>query len=165
MLFRSWDAAKLRLEQSGFMPMLGEDMEITSISGEVQEIQNNKISLKISPLEPLADSSLDNRIIEVDENTKIYQLTEKDQEQYQKEMDEFDKQMEEQIEDPKAMAEITEPAILPEMYTKQEINLTDIQAGDRLTVTAQEDIKEVKEFKVIEITVQFRLRGEPTLME
>jgi len=51
------------------------------------------------------------------------------------------------------------------MYIEQEINLTDIQAGDRLTATAQEDIKEVKEFKVIEITVQFRLRGEPTLTE
>ena len=146
-----WDAAKLRLEQSGFMPMLGEDMEITSISGIVEEIQNNKISLKISPLEPLADSDLDNRTIEVDENTKIYQLTEKDPAEYQKEMDEFNKQMEEQMENPE---EITEMIMLPEMYIEQEINLTDIQAGDRLTATAQEDIREVKEFKVIEIIVQ-----------
>jgi len=148
-----WDAAKLRLEETGFIMPMTEGMEITSVSGEVQEIKDNKISLKIYPLEPLADPSLDDRIIEVDENTKIYQLVERDQAEYQREMAEFNQRMQEQMENPETMAELGE---YPEPYTKQEISLTNIQTGQQITVLAQEDIKDTKQFKAIEITVQFR---------
>jgi len=145
-----WDAAKQRLAESGFTPMM-EGMEIVSISGTVQEVKDNKISLKINPLEPLADPELDNRIIEIDENTKIYQLTQRDQEQYQKEMEEFDKIIMEQMENPEAMAELGQ---YPEPYTKEEASLDNIQVDQLITVEAQENIKDVKQFKAIEITVQ-----------
>ena len=81
-----WDAAKQRLEETGFFPTMEEDTEVAFVNGEIKEIKDNKISLEIYPLEPLADPELDNRIVEVDENTKIYQLVEKDQAEYQKEM-------------------------------------------------------------------------------
>ena len=73
-----WQAAQERLSESGFMPPMIEGAEITSVNGEVKEVKDNRISLKISPLEPLADPDLDNRIVEVDEKTKIYRLIEKD---------------------------------------------------------------------------------------
>ena len=129
-------------------------MEITSVSGTVEEIQDNKISLKIHPLEPLADPELDNRVIEVDDNTKIYQLIEKGQAEYQREMAEFNQRIEEQIKDPEAVAEVSE---YPEPYTRQEISLTDIEIGQRITVTTQEDIKDTKQFKAIEITVRLEI--------
>ena len=149
-----WDAAKQRLEESGFYPMI-EDMEITSVSGTVEEVKDNKISLKIYPLEPLADPELDNRVIEVDEKTEIYQLVQRDQAEYQRELEEFNKKMQEQMENPEAMAEMTEPVMPPEMSLKQEISLTDIQVGQQISVRADEDIKDTKQFKAIEITVQF----------
>lgn len=146
-----WDAAKQRLEESGFYPMM-ERIEVKIATGEVKQIQDNKISLKIYPLEPLADPDLDDRIIEVDENTKIYQLVERDQVEYQKELEEFNRRMEEQMANPETMAELGE---YPEPYTKQEINLTDIEIGQQITVLAQKDIKDTKQFKAIEITIQF----------
>ncbi len=145
-----WQAAKQRLAESGFSPMT-EDMEIVSINGEVKQIQDNKISLKINPLEPLADPKLDIRIIEVDSNTKIYQLTQRDQEQYQKEMEEFDKKAQEQMENPEAIAE---PGGYPEPYTKEEVSLDNIQVGQLISVEAQENIKDVKQFKAIGVIIQ-----------
>ncbi|MBU2579532.1 hypothetical protein KKF19_00960 [Patescibacteria group bacterium] len=146
-----WDAAKQRLEESGFAPMMG-DMEITSISGIVKVIKDNNIYLKIQPLTLLADSDLDNRIIETDENTKIYQFKEKDQAQYQAEMEGFNQKMEEQMGNFEATAE---PIMPPEMFIKTEISFNDIKVGQQITVTAQENIKDIKEFKAIEIIVQF----------
>ena len=100
-----WQAAKQRLAESGFAPPMLEGMEITSVSGEFKQIKNKQISLNIHPLEPLADPELDNRVIEVDTNTKIYQPIEKDREQYQKEMEEFNRKMQEQMENPEAVVE------------------------------------------------------------
>jgi len=148
-----WDAAKQRLEETGFAPMMI-DTEITSINGEVQEIKNNKIYIKTYSLEPLADIELDNRIIEIDDNTKIYQLVEKDQKQLQREISEFEQKMQEQMNNPENMME---PVMPPELYIKQEISLADIEIGQQIVVTAEEDIKDKKEFKAIEIIVQFGL--------
>jgi len=146
-----WQAAKQRLSETGFMPMFGEDMAITSLSGEVKEVKGNKISLKISPLEPLADPNLDNRIVEVDEKTKIYRLIEKDPAQYQAEMEEFERKMGEEMENPE---EIPEPIVFPEMYNKEEAGLADIEVDQRISVKTEGDIKEVKQFKAVEITIQ-----------
>ena len=146
-----WQAAQERLSETGFMPMFGEDMAITSLSGEVKEVKGNKISLKISPLEPLADPNLDNRIVEVDEKTKIYRLIEKDPAQYQAEMEEFERKMGEEMENPE---EIPEPVVFPEMYNKEEAGLADIEVDQRISVKTEEDIKEVKQFKAVEITIQ-----------
>jgi len=146
-----WQAAKQRLSETGFMPMFGKDMEITSLSGEVKEVKGNKISLKISPLEPLADPNLDNRIVEVDEKTKIYRLIEKDPAQYQAEMEEFERKMGEEMENPE---EIPEPVVFPEMYQQEEAVLTDIEAGQQISVRTEGDVKEVKQFRAIEIIIQ-----------
>ena len=145
-----WEAAKQRLEEIGYFPMM-EGMEITSVNGRVEEVKDNKISLKISPLEPLADSDLDNRIVEVDENTKIYQLVGRDMAEYQKETEEFNQRMQEQMANPETMADLGE---YPEPYTKEEISLADIEIGQQITVRTEEDIKDTKQFKAIEITVQ-----------
>ena len=131
-----------------------EEMEITSISGEVQQIQGNKISLKISPLEPLADPSLDYRVVEVDEDTEFYRLLEKNEEQYQKEIEEFDQRTEGEMIGPEG--EVTEAAEIapPDSYTQEEISLADIEVGQRINVRTEENIKEVKQFKAVSVTVQ-----------
>lgn len=147
-----WKAAEQRLAETGFAPMMGtEGMGIKSVSGEIKEIGNSKITLKIQPLSPLADKELDTRIIEV-ADAKIYQLIERDQTQFQKEMEAFSKKAKAQIDNPEMMAE---PIFPPEMFIKQEISLDDLQVGQQIMVTAQEDIKEAKQFKATEITLQF----------
>jgi len=94
-----WDAAKKRLADSGFgAPMA--NLEIKNLTGQVTAVKDNAITIKISPLEPLADPSLDQRIVKVDANTKIYVLVQKDQALYQKEMEEFNRKMQVQAKNP-----------------------------------------------------------------
>jgi len=146
-----WNAAKQRLIESGFMPMVDENMGIKQISGEVKGISKNKINLKIHPLEPLSDPSLDVRIIEINNNTKIYQLEEKDIDEYQKEMEEFNKTMEEQMENPES---VQEQIIPPEPFDRKQASLADIKIGMQISVEAEEDIKNIKEFKAAVIIIQ-----------
>lgn len=146
-----WEAAKKRLNESGFYPMMS-NLEIKSLSGEVKAIKDGKLTIKIRPLEPLADSKLDERTVTVDNNTKIYQLIQRDQQEIQAEMEAFQKSMQAQIENPTAA---TLPSITPpEMYTKKEIGLLEITIGQQITVTAGANIANSQEFKAIEITVQ-----------
>ena len=85
-----WEAAKKRLADSGFAAPMA-NLEINNVSGQVTAIQDNAITLKIRPMEPLADPSLDERIVKIDNQTKIYVLEQKDQALYQKEMADFNK--------------------------------------------------------------------------
>lgn len=145
-----WQAAEERLRETGYFPSLPEE-EINFVNGEIKEINGNKISLNINPLEPLADPELDIRIIEVGENTKIYQTEKKDHEEYQSEMEEFNEAMQAEIDNPEIMAGLTPP----EPFTEKEINLSLLQAGHQILVQAEEDIRNIKQFKVIKIVVQF----------
>jgi len=151
-----WDAAKQRLAETGFVPIMGmEGIEIKSVNGEIREINNSKITLKIQPLGPLADPELDVRIVEI-ANAKIYELIEKDQEEFQKEMEEFNKKMQTQGENLEIMIEpISELIVLPEMFIKQEIKLSDLKVGQQILVEAGKDVKEVKQFIAKEITLRF----------
>ncbi len=155
-----WDAAKQRLAESGFVPMMGEEFEITAVSGEVKEIKDNKISLKIYPLGPLSDPELDNRILEVDENTKIYQLVQKDQDQFQREMDEFQQKTEEQMDSPE---DIIEPIMFPEPQTKQEVAFSEIKIGQQITAMAEGDIKEQKNLRQLKYLFNL-LQCQPTCL-
>ncbi len=154
-----WDAAKQRLAESGFAPAIA-GMEIKTISGEVKEIKGNKISLKIRPLEPLADPKLDNRSVVVDDNTKIYNLVSRDPVEYQKEMDAYNKKMQEQMNKPATEAQ---PLVFPEFFIKKEVRLSDLKAGQQITVTTDKDIKNVQEFKAIEITLQSTAALSPVM--
>jgi hypothetical protein len=150
-----WDAAKKRLSESEF-GMLGApgNAEIKTVSGKVEKVSGNTATIKITPLEILADPNLDTRAIEIRNDTKIYQFVKRDQVQYQKELDAFNKQMNEFI-NPKTPPErIGEPIAPPEMFEKKEAKLSDIQAGQQITVVAGENIKDSKTIKAVEITIQ-----------
>ena len=145
-----WDAAKQRLAESGFAPAIA-GMEIKTISGEVKEIKGNKINLKIRPLEPLADPKLDNRVVVVDDNTKIFKLESRDPVEYQKEMDVYNRKIQQQTANPAVGAQ---PLVFPDFFIKKEVKLSDLEAGQQITVVTDEDIKNILEFKAVEITLQ-----------
>jgi len=153
-----WEAAKKRLAESGFMPMAG-DMEIKTIDGEILEKGKDSITLKIFPLEPLADPNLDNRTVKLDSNTKIYKFINKDQEQYRKEMEAFDEKNKEVMENPES-APGSLP-LYPELFIKEEIDLAELQIGRRVTVQSADDIKDKKEFIAAEISAQEALPSAP----
>ncbi|MBI4812214.1 hypothetical protein HY798_02050 [Candidatus Falkowbacteria bacterium] len=145
-----YEAAKKRLAEGGFFPIMGQ-IEVKTVSGEVKEIRDGEIVLKIRPLEPLADSELDERIAEVGEETKIYQLTQKDQTVYQKEMEEFNKKLQEQAQDGVSVPPVSFTPPTP--FDKKEISLSLIKAGRQISISSQNDIKNAKRFKAAEITI------------
>ncbi len=152
-----WEAAQKRLAETGFAPaMVG--IEIKTLSGEVKEIKGNKINLKIRPLEPLAEPGLDIRTIIVDNSTKIYKLDAKDPNEFQKEMAEYNKKMQEQMKKPAVAAQ---PLMMPEPFVKKEAKLSDLKAGQQITVSTDKDIKNVQEFKAVEITLQSVILSPP----
>ena len=153
-----WEAAKKRLADSGFAAPMA-NLEINNVSGQVTAIQDNAITLKIRPLEPLADPSLDERIVKVDANTKIYTLEQKDQAEYQKEMADFDKKMQEQLKNPPKPGETPAAAagaiMPPEFFVKKEASISDIKVGMNINViAADKDIKNAKQFSAAEINLQ-----------
>jgi len=153
-----WDAAKQRLADSGFFAPMG-NFEINNVSGEVIAVKDNAITLKIRPLEPLADPSLDERIVKVDANTKIYTLEQKDQAEYQKEMADFDKKMQEQLKNPLEPGQAPIPPVgdvgPPEFFVKKEASISDIKVGMNINViAADKDIKNAKQFSAAEINLQ-----------
>ncbi len=145
-----WEAAKQRLAETNFTP-IAVNMEIKTIYGEIKETKENKIGLKIRPLEPLADPELDNRIIIVDNDTKIFQFEPKDQKVYQKELEDFNKKMQERN---IQAGTLSQPATPPEYFSKKQIKLADLKVGQQVIVTADKDIKNSKEFKAVEISLQ-----------
>ena len=153
-----WEAAKKRLADSGFAAPMA-NLEINNVSGQVTAIQDNAITLKIRPLEPLADPSLDERIVKVDANTKIYTLEQKDQAEYQKEMADFDKKMQEQMKNPPEPGQAPIPPVgdvgPPEFFVKKEASISDIKVGMNINViAADKDIKNAKQFSAAEINLQ-----------
>lgn len=135
-----WEAAKTRLIDSGFIMPGGVNMEIRALSGEIKEINEDKITLKIRPLEPLADESLDVRIIVVDQATKIYSLELKDSKEYIAEMNAYYNKNQDKN-------SITPP----DRFNKSEISISDLKVGQTIRVMAEKDIKEIKEFNALEM--------------
>ncbi|MFA6995582.1 MAG: hypothetical protein WC249_04260 [Patescibacteria group bacterium] len=163
-----YDAAKKRLADSGFVPMM--NFEVKNVSGKVTAVKNKAITLKIRPLEPLADPSLDVRTVTVDANTKIYISEQKDQALYQKEMADFNKKMQAQIknmpkpgETPTASITPSAPIMPPEPMVKKEASLTDIKVGAMINIVAvDKDIKNSGTFVAAEITLQSSPVGTPS---
>jgi hypothetical protein len=145
-------AARERLKEQG-MGVLSDNVEIKSVFGTVQKISGNSMTVKtISAVDLLANSDLDTRTVQIDNNTKFYQLVQKDVAQFQKEMEEFQKKTQEQKNSKDASVQ---PPATPMPYDKKEITLADIKEGQSVTAIANEDIKNKKEFTATEISIQF----------
>ncbi len=148
-----WDAAKARLSQSPAGMAIPTNAEIKSVNGAIQKIDGNKLTVKINPLEPLADPNLDTRIVVVDSSAKIILDVPKDQAQLEKEMKEFQDKMKQ----PSAQTDPSQPAVPimpPTSFTSKDISLSDLKVNQYISVTANENIKDKKEFTATQIEAQ-----------
>jgi hypothetical protein len=146
-----WDAAKARLEKSDMGPAFGSNREVMGVSGVIQQINGNKITVKINPVEAISDPSLDERVIVINQNTKINLNVQRDREQFQKEMQDFTDKVQQPSSDPTQPREIPTP---PKSSDVKMINLSELKNGQQISVIASENIKDKKEFSVISIDAQ-----------
>lgn len=125
-----WEAAKRRLEEVGFIVPANDQREIRGIYGQVKGVKENKISLKIQPLSPLADPDLDFRIVEVDDNTKIIQQ--------------------------KAVEGVLVEGDIPAgfLLEHEETDISAIKPGQFISVKAEENIRNKKQFRATQIMIQ-----------
>ncbi len=146
-----WNAAKARLAASPHLGMMmNRSGEVKSVSGTVESISGNRITIKIKPLEPLASPTLDSRIVTITNTTKITKMIPRDPQTVQKEMDAFMKSIQTP---PKAGTQMITPPMPPSPSTKQDAIISDIKVGDTITVTAVENIKEIKKFTATEVQI------------
>lgn len=143
-----WQAAKEKLEQSGILPP--EPTEIFTVSGTITKISENTIFLKADPvvLNPLAEPAPENRVITVTQQTKFVKQTPKTPEEITKESENFRKAL-------AALEPGATPPTPPIPYNEEEIELTDIKAGDTISVTSDQNIKMTTTFEAKEIRVTF----------
>ena len=146
------EKAKTRLKESGFSA-IPENIEIKSLAGEVKEIKDNSLVLKIQPLEPLANESLDERIIKFNDQTKIYTMKQKDIKTYQAEMDEFNKKMQEKMKSNSTVTSSTTNMVTPPpLFEKEAISFDKIKIGSRISIISDKNIKNEKEITALEIS-------------
>lgn len=142
-----WDAAKKRLSETGYaFPSMP---EVVTVSGIVQDANTGNMTIKIRPLEPLADPALDVRTVTFDAKTKFYLIEQKDPIKYQAEIKAFNLKIQ-----PSPLTPAVIPGDVPQPFTKTVSNAQAIKAGMTATVAAANNIKEQKEFVATEITVQ-----------
>lgn len=145
-----WDAAKKRLSESGFG--FPSPVEMTSVSGIVQDISASGMAVKIRLPEPLSDPSLDARMVTFDAHTKFYQIKQKDPVQYQEEVKAFNAKIQALM--GKAGSQTPSLDTPPPPFTKIQISAQDIKKDMSVTVTAGNNIKDAKTFVATEVTVQ-----------
>lgn len=136
------DTAEERLRNAGFAKA---PEEITSITGFVKEVAKDIITLTVSPLNPLEDPDLTLRVVKIDEQTKIYQMKEKEVQIFQKEQEDYDKAL---------RGDQSVPLQKPDPYAKKQVLFSNITQGAKIIVTAEQDIKAAKTFIAQEILIQ-----------
>ncbi len=147
-----WDAARQRLIKNGIFSAEIGDMKIREGIGLVEEVNGNKISLKLNSIDPLSDPGLKNRVIKVDDSIEIYKkLGDKDSGQYQRELEEYIKKIE--ILRQGASEEMIDELRLPLNYDVESADFEDIKVGQHILIVAKEDIRNLEQFKVMRITI------------
>jgi hypothetical protein len=142
-----WTSAKQRLIDVGNFQGVGKDFEFKSISGAVEKIENNIITIKSVPLGPLSDPSLDERYIQVNKDTKITAFIKKSDEQIQKEV------IEQQKNDNLKQTHSADYNGGVSTYYSESESIDQVAIGNHIIVYSSESIGDKKEFMAKEITV------------
>jgi hypothetical protein len=142
-----WSAAEQRLKTIGLIPPDSEKVEYKKVSGEISKIDDNMITLKIRPLEALADPSLDERIVKTTSTTSVTKLVLKKPEVLRDELEAFRKLSQKPNVDPR----IIESYVMPDAYIRTPAVLSDLRTGFFVQVVTNDNIKAIKEFFAKEI--------------
>ena len=141
-----FDAARKLAEDSDVGGVFRTPDDVRTIFGVVTAIAGNRITIQTQSRNPFDDPALRDRTILVTTDTKITKTLPGDMEAFQKEMEAFVKKTQEG-----KGAGLTPPR--PPQPIKTAVDVSSIVVGDTLTVTAVENIKNMKEFSAREIQI------------
>ena len=144
-----WEAARKRLEETGQYFMIDTTYSVKEIWGEVKNISGSKLTISIQPLDPLADSSLDERIVTVDKSTTLLQQIKKSDSEYNKELADYNNINQDYLGGPVL------PDDYPNMFKESPISIGDLQIGQKIKVETDHDVRNTKEFRAKNILIQY----------
>lgn len=125
-----------------------------SVSGTVQSISGNTITMKstvaMNPFENLPEI----RMVTVTDTTKIVKLSSKDQQVFQAEMDAYQKSISKTASKTSTSSSaVTTPLAPPSPMKETVVKLSDLKAGDMIVAEAREDVKMQASFEAVRIMV------------
>ncbi|MFA6077965.1 MAG: hypothetical protein WC724_03005 [Candidatus Paceibacterota bacterium] len=138
-----FDAAKKVVLESRFGGAFVVPDEIKTISGKVLEISENRITIETQSNNPF--DVVSKRTVFIDNDTRIYSLSQKDPKVMQSEMDEFMKAVREGKNSPP-----------PQPYASSKASIEEIKIGDIINVTATNNVKTLAEFTASEIQIEVK---------
>ncbi len=139
-----FSAAERLVMASSFGTMISPS-DVRSVSGTVAAVNGDKITVRTTPTDPFADASLTDRIIDISTGTKIFTVTQNTQSVIQGKLAAFTES---------TQANKGSGTQLPQPFTQTAASAADIAAGDKVTVSAAENIKTEGEFVANEILVE-----------
>ncbi|MEK7606624.1 MAG: hypothetical protein AAB444_00265 [Patescibacteria group bacterium] len=141
-----FEDARLKLAQANILPP--EQEELTSISGIIISIRDNVLQIQANPtvLNPLEPPAPVDRTILISPTTALSRLIQKSPEAFSKEQTAwiaaFSKRKPGEA-----------PPLPPSPAAEQTITIADIKTGDRITATADQNIKMLQKFEAKTITI------------
>ncbi|HEX8974271.1 MAG TPA: hypothetical protein VF817_02165 [Patescibacteria group bacterium] len=147
---KGWDAAKRKLQESNSGALKeAQSLRSNYVRGIIAAVSADVVTLKsVASSDPLSDPSLENRMVRINGQTKVVLITQKDQEQFQKERQEFQSKMLEQVTGSNDTAQQPTP---PSIFDLKEISASDLKPGQNVNVRAEGDISNAAEFTATEI--------------
>ncbi len=142
-----FNAAKQLVENSSIGSMFRTPTDIRAIGGTVTAVNGNQITFHTQSMNPFGSTALNTRTAVVNASTTIVKLTQKDSDVFQAEMNKFMKAT-------YINKNISQTITPPEPFISTPITATNIAVGDNITVTATENIKNMKKFLASKIQIQ-----------
>lgn len=142
-----FDAAKKRVEGSEIGSTFSIPSDIRTLSGVVTVVKGGEILIhtqEANPLEPW----LDDRTILINADTKVFKLSKKDQKTIKSEMDAFMNKMQ------SSKADLGAMGASPNPFVSIPVDVSSIAVGDRIDVSAVDNIRTKREFTASEIQIQ-----------
>lgn len=146
---QGWEDAKARLYQQ-IGPIAEENKIINIITGEIVDINEKQIVLKLGVTELLSDPELDNRNIFVDDSTKIFKYQMKSNEEYQKDLSEY---YQANNIDPVTFIPNPDEIFGPDRFEQVEAVFSSLSAGQTIAVYADKNIGKDKSFTAAKILI------------
>ncbi|MDA3840728.1 MAG: hypothetical protein PF572_06625 [Patescibacteria group bacterium] len=139
---------KKTVEENGYFSDTLNNAPVTSLSGTVLEVFADHLLVKFNPVSPFSSPTLNERNVLISNNSTIYKIVSKAEDEYNMEMNEY-------LEKIKAENFSPESSIVPPLaFIKDKINLNNLKVGSRIDVFSSEDVKEKKEFIAKEIILK-----------
>ncbi|OGZ10485.1 MAG: hypothetical protein A3D65_04745 [Candidatus Lloydbacteria bacterium RIFCSPHIGHO2_02_FULL_50_13] len=144
------EAVKARLAEFGMAPT--QLLEVKQLSGTITAINGNTLIVKLYyPRDPLGDPSFDERVVTIDNNTKITFMVQKDEEVFKEELAVYQNEMSKVK--PGTPGDLVNIPPAPQMSDKKDGNLSSFEIGKTVTITTAENVKERKSFTATAIDV------------